>query len=479
MLYRKNEICEVYSNTKKNIEKGVSFWSRFIDAVDWNVADFIIVLSGDKEIDEAIEALYQRVIEYYLVNRLFIMCVGGIKVQDGRKRIIPITNDDYEAFATLFRLYNFSNRVIFADTTYVAQSNPKRLIGCCGINIKDIAKCAVLGLRDNNQIKEILLEREEINLSRLDYQLEGFDKGFSIYKEIRDKYAEELLCYNNRASGNTYILSRYLPGYVEENKFDYVVLNDSLGNQHICELFNIKSQFLEKQKGILLKKYCDTASVDATFFRTMDPYNTRTNMICMRGYKGLDFKTIYERVLYENENTVEFYDNHFRGFPIKDISEKRAVPKDNKTVLLSPYSNTICPLPKQTWLNLIDKLKESGFSVVINTKENDEKFAGEEKIFLPYDEMISYVDECIAFIGTRSGLCDIVSQTKTNMIVLYPGISEANNNESLFNYFSIKKMGLREDGTIELKLEDDEIPIDIILNYLLEIKNPRERTTIG
>ena len=95
---------------------------------------------------------------------------------------------------------------------------------------------------------------------------------------------------------------------------------------------------------------------------------------------------------------------------------------------------------------------------------DDEAICGTEGVFIPLDiapQMVSWMG---CFIGTRSGLCDVVSGASAKKIIIY----DSNNmffNVSAYEYFSLRKTGLSDDA---VELSYDGINIDKLLTAVLE-----------
>lgn len=124
------------------------------------------------------------------------------------------------------------------------------------------------------------------------------------------------------------------------------------------------------------------------------------------------------------------------------------------SVLLSPYANTVTDVSATFWEHIAQECKKRGYQVFTNSiGESEPVIAGTEGIFIPFSEIIDFVEAAGCFIGVRSGLCDIISSAKAKKIILYPE-GKLFRACSTYDYFSLNQMGLCEDA-VELEYGDD------------------------
>ena len=93
------------------------------------------------------------------------------------------------------------------------------------------------------------------------------------------------------------------------------------------------------------------------------------------------------------------------------------------------------------WKSIADTLKKKGYTVCTNSSGDKEPvIPGTVPVFFAYDRAINFLEYAGGFIAFRSGLCDVVSQARCKMIIFY----DNNYNAAKLEFFSPKKMGLRE-----------------------------------
>jgi hypothetical protein len=83
-------------------------------------------------------------------------------------------------------------------------------------------------------------------------------------------------------------------------------------------------------------------------------------------------------------------------------------------------------------------LNASGFKVYVNVKYlRQNKIPNTRSIKIPLEKIIKFTEMVGNVISVRSGICDVISSSKCNLIVLYPS-------QNIYSWSSLKKMGLRK-----------------------------------
>ncbi len=208
-----------------------------------------------------------------------------------------------------------------------------------------------------------------------------------------------------------------------------------------------------------------------------DPPNSVTGISDhIRNYNGLNFLDIYRAGIFGNE--------YMRSEPPKflDVSDKvREFFEENnlipgKTVVIAPYVNTLNMLPIWFWIELVDSLRNLGYTVCTNCGGENNPIYGTVKIFPEYYEMKDFLEYAGFFVASRSGLCDVISSFSMCKIIIYqPHLYWGSGNN--ISYFSLNNMGLCSDaiefeyqGIEFLKLKDDVLK----LLHEWEVTHPKE-----
>lgn len=547
-------INDLLTSAEEKVKNGANFWKSFLIKAEWKKDDFIIVLGDNQKVNKSVLGYLESVKLHYQIDRIFLFIYevnqfSHVYVDREELYMYTLTEKEYMGLVTLYRLYKFSDRIIFVDSKAVSEMDTLKLLDTGKVTLDEVVKISILGLigetqkaqislhtevkrliadkkidckeqlmifgenhntkrlidfylrdykiaavldndvRKENRIicgvpikypsKEVLNRKKKIiiaashylemleqmeqygyregidvfvvskaenapdeELMELDWRQENLRKGAEAYTNFIAHYPNTWLFYNQRATGNTYLLGMYIFDYVKKNRIDnFIVWNKKESSQELCSLMGIPSK-LEDRCIDFLCDFADVVGWKKMKFKVMDPYNTRTNLIKMRGYKNIDFRTIYQYVLFEYGGDVSI--PKLIQKDTDDIFMNTGLRKGH-TVLISPYAYTISTIKKEIWTELICEIKHAGFDVCINCNQ-EEWWEGEKCVFLQYSEVIDFLDKAGYFLGVRSGLCDIVTQSKCCMAVLYP-MEQSN---ALFSYFSIEAMGLKKESIIEV-----------------------------
>lgn len=288
--------------------------------------------------------------------------------------------------------------------------------------------------------------------------------GREIYIQLRENGAQGtiFLC-PYPGTGDIYLIGLYLNQYMKENRIDrYALVVCSNACKKVAELFGIHTILIAETEVHAVISYARVIGMQKLSVQVLnDSFGEQNAIAKLRGYKNINFKTMYtDCIMHLKDKTVHppcvkedaeifFEQYHFQK---------------GKTVLLSPYANTVNGLPDTFWEMIVNILQADGYDVCTNIASDDEMpVKGTEGIFIPYQMIIDFLNKAGYFIGIRSGLCDIISTTVAQIFVLYPKKMPFGSG-TLYDYFSLKKMNLREKRLIELEYElgkEEEILDDI------------------
>ena len=113
--------------------------------------------------------------------------------------------------------------------------------------------------------------------------------------------------------------------------------------------------------------------------------------------------------------------------------------KKGCTVILAPDSNTIVNIPRVFWCRLAVRLKEEGFCVCTNlTKEGESLIEGTKGVYVPLEDFIVFCDAAGYFVGSRSGICDLICMSECKKAVIYNKSFRLNNVEEVFSFERMK-----------------------------------------
>lgn len=100
------------------------------------------------------------------------------------------------------------------------------------------------------------------------------------------------------------------------------------------------------------------------------------------------------------------------------------IKEQKRTIVIAPFTNSGVMLPEPFWEALIAALKERGYRVYTNLSSyHNERireycFEGTELINKNLMETVAFCEKCDAVIAVRSGLCDLMTFSETNLLIL-------------------------------------------------------------
>lgn len=299
-------------------------------------------------------------------------------------------------------------------------------------------------------------------------------QGKRIHKRLIRKYGDlpAFLCPYT-GTGDIYLIGTFWRQYLQSVGIDeYIFLVISGACRKVAEIFDIKNVEVLKtqEESEYLIKYYMLCPEEIPLKLLNDSWGQiRANLLqWFRGYKGLYFTELFRKFVFNLpeeampekpvlKNAKKELDALFQRYRLKE----------GKTVVLSPYANTLADLPDGFWIDLASCLKEKGYAVCTNSSgEKEPAVNGTVPVFFPLNLAPQFVSRAGYFIGVRSGFCDVISAAEARKIILYDRENRFFNS-SAYEYFSLNHMGLCNDA-VEIEFENREIYayIDRILEAL-------------
>lgn len=332
----------------------------------------------------------------------------------------------------------------------------------------------MLGQLEQSGVKKhniVLLYKKKMTLARLIYV--AF-MGRRIYNRLLMKYGSvPVFICPYTGTGDIYLIGTFWKAYCEQNNIDnYIFIVISRACEKTAMLFGIKNI-------VVLKKTKEAAQLICAHMLWPDELPMKllndcwgqihTNQIeWFRGFKGLNFEEMFRRYVFDFTDPIR--PQHPKYLEVD--SELSALFAQNgfsagKTVVLSPYSNTLFDLPDEFWVHLAERLIEKGYVVCTNSSGDLEPaVAGTTAVFFPLNIAPQFLNKAGYFIGVRSGFCDIISGSSAKKIILYDSENRFYKG-SAYEYFSLNAMKLCNDAVeIQFDRSNKNTIIETILNCL-------------
>lgn len=288
-------------------------------------------------------------------------------------------------------------------------------------------------------------------------------RGYRVYRSILKTCGDDVQIYVEHypGTGDIYITCALLEKLIAKNKIvgPYVITIIGKGSVKIANLLDVQKTVLLTQRQsddlLMFYRFMGPEHIKNITVLHYSPIMFHTSILDqMASYNGLDFMTMYLATVFPGETWEEA-----KKFPVctnpervsEYFDERGLIPE--KTVVLFPYANTIEPININIWEKLAQNLREDGFMVCTNVEPGGVSIPGTESIFVPYADLVPFVEQCGCIVGLRSGIFDIIADAKCCKVVLYPtpnffkfGVG------TIFDYFSLINMGIAK-RTYEFEFE--------------------------
>lgn len=317
-----------------------------------------------------------------------------------------------------------------------------------------------MGYKKNRHVFVLNFQSSE-SLPVLLYNAVREIRGLLAYRRLTRKYSKRhtLFIAPYTGTGDIYLAGLFFQDYLKKNNIsDYVFVVVSGACRKVAEMFGIKN--IEVMSRLVVDDIINCDRILRAGWPLVilnDSWAAEfTNLLqWLRGYKGLSFDRMFRYFVFGFGDDVSYRlpPPADRKADIEKLFEKYGL-KEGKTVVLSPFSNTLFELPDDVWRAIVDHLKMRGYTVCTNCAGASEApVEGTAAVFFPLGQAIEFLNAAGYFIGVRSGLCDIISSSSCKKIVLYEKDGFFYKC-SPFDYFSLDKMGLCHDAA-ELEYRQD------------------------
>ncbi len=364
--------------------------------------------------------------------------------------------------------------------------NSKRVVSIAGLELRN---CIVLIASQyyesmEKQIKGISNEVDVISLfdfvsyNKQDFEdkqfwneevfnknLYSLESGEKVYKSLYEKCL--LVISPTTSIGDQFLWNIYFDQYLKENgEPRYKVVVASKAAAKVIQLFENRSvEIISEIEMKQLVEFVMYFGEDKTnslliypryeFFRRQDIIADWTGKPWQRIYAEYIFKlktikTQFPRICDDNLENDFFYQLGYR---------------DEKTIIISPYANTVGELSVYFWEELVEKLVERKFVVFTNVAGNQKAIKGTTPLNIPFNQSGNYLDNAEYFISIRNGLCDIVGQSECKKIIIFNNRRQLFTSEINYNDLRVDDIA-RNCKYIINEIGYEDITLNKIIRYL-------------
>jgi hypothetical protein len=359
----------------------------------------------------------EEMADYLLLRFILPVAIldNSVSKQGSTYRGIPIISPE------IICKYNSKNSVILIASRFFAQMFEQcRRIGYNG---------EILQIVEYNSFSEYSLSEETIMR-----KTERMLRGKVTLDKIRYDYPTHhlVICPNN-ALGDVYWAMSFLPSYCAKNKiFETVIIVIGDTCCKVAEMFGRNNIITldKKQMDELVQAVIFTNEKNSIISHHDRPYTD--SIIKWLNKHFLSFVDYYRYAVYGLASEVEPISPHLFSL----FENKENIPK-GKTVIISPYANSVAELPSEFWDKIVTEYTQKGYAVYTNVVGDEKPLAATNPIKIPIVQMPSAVEYAGIFIGMRSGLCDIVHTSNCKKIVVFPDCCYSTTPWKVANFFKL------------------------------------------
>ncbi len=304
--------------------------------------------------------------------------------------------------------------------------------------------------------------------------------GYHIYSDLILRYGDDVTILRCApfGTGDYYFCGMYLNAWLKKHGVTNYVFITMLGAQKaVTELFSVYKSHTVPLDGMLLRNM-------RSFYGFVGPNGS--NYFFLDHQITAPMSITFPLMGYRNLTILDFYLYYGLGLGRDSYEDMPEFEKDptkinawfyqynlvpGETIMLSPYSasNEGYLPPEEFWENLAGQLIELGYYVCTNCAGAEKPIRGTTGLCIPYKEIVPFLDCAGAFIGVRSGLCDIIATSKCKKLVIHTYRNRFWPDGNSIAYTGLVNMGLCDDA-VEMEYEEgrEENILEQIMETIIE-----------
>ena len=312
--------------------------------------------------------------------------------------------------------------------------------------------------------------------------LKRLQDGLALYNSIKEEYGQDVhICFcPHTGTGDIYMIGQYFDSFLKYEHIEkYIFLFRGIAEKKVGALFGINNAKLVNLDDVnalsTLLAFIGEENLDLHLLHHF-PFTPQTEVTgWFEGYKGITFEDMFINISLKLKGknvckTAPVFSNDLEK--IERIFEENKL-KKGKTVFLIPHTSSVVDLPTLFWEKLANFFLNLGYSVVSNASKPEEAVRGTIPLFLDYEDVVPFVNNCFCVIGIRSGLCDIISSATCHKVILAPyswQVAWTGVPGKTLTYFGLKNNHLSDKKIYDLEFREENLyKLDLDIENLLKI----------
>ena len=272
--------------------------------------------------------------------------------------------------------------------------------------------------------------------------------GYKVYRKIRSHYPDvkmPIYVYDYSGMGDVYVFCLYLhKNYNIIAPSGLILTVIGKVSKKITDMFQISNvEQLSKKDSEFLTHFARLVGTKLNLI-PMTPFPSHLHTDIYSHFllgKRLNMADAYRLLMFNlNENVLKYPNNDENS--LKKAGELFA--KNNlilhKTIIISPYANTIIGYSQEFWLPIINDLHKMGFLVCTNCTGREPPLPNTVPLAFPLEIAEQILTLAGYFLGLRSGFCDVICNSEAFKCIIYPDYPIFNSN--VYEFCSFSKMGI-------------------------------------
>lgn len=234
--------------------------------------------------------------------------------------------------------------------------------------------------------------------------------GYGMYVDLINEYGKDsFLHVLANSNGDVYLSLQYYMSYINKyfNDCNNIAVSSSSGYLGITNWYGISNAktITNDQWKELIRLYIFVKNIHLDILH-LHIFIRHTGLLAyLEGIHEFTFMSMQEEVLFEDLSSQKPPEDNYAE-ELQTMFERNGLVL-GKTVILSPYTQSLKEVPMEYWVRLANYLKNMGMSVCTNAFGAQKPILNTIKIDLPFCKMTQFLNMAGYFVSCRSGIDDI------------------------------------------------------------------------